>query len=155
MRIIYAHQLHASRHAGGRLRQESNLHWPSGRSYPFNPEDPLEPNPLQLPLVRGRAKLAPPLIRGGWEGFEPIEVFIIGDSFLPPPQPSPALRAREGVFGSFPRSRGKAGMGVRSLLNLQGLAWLRFSAVMYFGKINNGSGCNDGSSGSHSGGNTL
>jgi len=25
-------------------------------------------NPLQLPLVRGRAELAPPLIRGGWEG---------------------------------------------------------------------------------------
>jgi len=25
-------------------------------------------NPLQLPLVRGRAKPAPPLTRGGWEG---------------------------------------------------------------------------------------
>jgi len=31
----------------------------------------LEPNPLQLPLVRGRAEAAPPLTRGGWEGFEP------------------------------------------------------------------------------------
>ena len=29
----------------------------------------LNPNPLQLPLVRGRAKAAPPLTRGGWEGF--------------------------------------------------------------------------------------
>jgi MFS family permease len=29
------------------------------------------PNPLQLPLVRGRAGSAPPLTRGGWEGFEP------------------------------------------------------------------------------------
>jgi hypothetical protein len=38
----------------------------------------LDPNPLQLPLVRGRAKAAPPaksfcsgtgLTRGGWEGF--------------------------------------------------------------------------------------
>ena len=27
-------------------------------------------NPLQLPLVRGRAKAAPPLTRGGREGFE-------------------------------------------------------------------------------------
>ncbi len=26
-------------------------------------------NPLQLPLVRGRAQPAPPLTRGGWEGF--------------------------------------------------------------------------------------
>src|SRR3990170_8926519 len=26
-------------------------------------------NPLQLPLVRGRANPAPPLTRGGWEGF--------------------------------------------------------------------------------------
>jgi hypothetical protein len=26
-------------------------------------------NPLQLPLIRGRAELAPPLKRGGWEGF--------------------------------------------------------------------------------------
>ena len=31
----------------------------------------IEPNPLQLPLVRGRAEPAPPLTRGGWEGFEP------------------------------------------------------------------------------------
>jgi hypothetical protein len=37
----------------------------------FNPDNSLEPNPLQLPLVRGRANLAPPLTRGGWEGFEP------------------------------------------------------------------------------------
>jgi len=35
--------------------------------------NPLEPNPLQLPLDRGRAHLAPPLSRGGWEGFEPNE----------------------------------------------------------------------------------
>ncbi|MDD2684680.1 MAG: RNA methyltransferase [Gallionella sp.] len=27
-------------------------------------------NPLQLPLVRGRAKTAPPLKRGGWEGLD-------------------------------------------------------------------------------------
>ena len=31
------------------------------------------PNPLQLPLVRGRAEPAPPLTRGGWEGFAPNE----------------------------------------------------------------------------------
>jgi len=39
----------------------------------INLVSPLEPNPLQLPLVRGRANLAPPLTRGGWEGFEPHE----------------------------------------------------------------------------------
>ncbi|MDO9012656.1 MAG: SNF2-related protein [Gallionella sp.] len=39
----------------------------------LNTENPLEPNPLQLPLIRGRAKPAPPLTRGGWEGFEPDE----------------------------------------------------------------------------------
>ncbi len=33
----------------------------------------LNPNPLQLPLVRGRARPAPPMTRGGWEGFEPNE----------------------------------------------------------------------------------
>ncbi len=33
------------------------------------PNNRLDPNPLQLPLVRGRAKPAPPLTRGGWEGF--------------------------------------------------------------------------------------
>jgi len=38
--------------------------------FALNPDIPLEPNPLQLPLVRGRANLAPPLTRGGWEGFE-------------------------------------------------------------------------------------
>ena len=32
--------------------------------------NPLDPNPLQLPLVRGRAEQAPPLTRGGGEGFE-------------------------------------------------------------------------------------
>ncbi|MDP4027764.1 MAG: DEAD/DEAH box helicase family protein, partial [Gallionella sp.] len=38
----------------------------------LNSNNPLlEPNPLQLPLVRGRAEPAPPLTRGGWEGFEP------------------------------------------------------------------------------------
>lgn len=41
----------------------------------MNPENPLELNPLQLPPVKGRAKLAPPLIRGGWEWFEPNELF--------------------------------------------------------------------------------
>jgi len=39
----------------------------------LNPDCPLEPNPLQLPLVRGRAQSAPPLTRGGWEGFKPDE----------------------------------------------------------------------------------
>ena len=33
----------------------------------------VEQNPLQLPLDRGRAGFAPPLSRGGWEGFEPLE----------------------------------------------------------------------------------
>lgn len=49
----------------------------------LNTSNPLEPNPLQLPLVMGRAEPAPPLkwgkqairvadarTRGGWEGFE-------------------------------------------------------------------------------------
>jgi hypothetical protein len=31
--------------------------------------NPFDLNPLQLPLIRGRAGSAPPLIRGGWEGF--------------------------------------------------------------------------------------
>jgi ribonucleoside-diphosphate reductase alpha chain len=35
----------------------------------------IEQNPLQLPLVRGRAEAAPPLTRGGWEGFEPKEQY--------------------------------------------------------------------------------
>jgi len=35
------------------------------------PDKSLTSNPLQLPLDRGRANLAPPLSRGGWEGFEP------------------------------------------------------------------------------------
>ena len=39
--------------------------------------DSLEPNSLQLPLVRGRAEPAPPLTRGGWEGFEPNGLFGI------------------------------------------------------------------------------
>lgn len=39
----------------------------------INTGNPTEPNPLQLPLVRGSAKLTPPLIRGGWEGFESSE----------------------------------------------------------------------------------
>ena len=42
-----------------------------------NPNNPLEPNPLQLPLDRGREGLAPPLSRGGWEGFEPNGLFKI------------------------------------------------------------------------------
>ena len=39
----------------------------------FNPNNPLEPDPLQLPLDKGRAHSASPLTRGGWEGFEPNE----------------------------------------------------------------------------------
>jgi putative two-component system hydrogenase maturation factor HypX/HoxX len=39
----------------------------------FNQNCLIDPNPLQLPLVRGRAEDAPPLTRGGWEGFEPNE----------------------------------------------------------------------------------
>jgi hypothetical protein len=31
-------------------------------------------NPLRLPLDRGRDKLAPPLLRGGWEGFESVMI---------------------------------------------------------------------------------
>jgi Cu(I)/Ag(I) efflux system membrane protein CusA/SilA len=38
-----------------------------------NIENPIEPNPLQLPLNRGRANLAPPLSRGGWEGFKSVD----------------------------------------------------------------------------------
>ncbi len=34
-----------------------------------NPNNSFEPNPLQPPLNRGREGLAPPLSRGGWEGF--------------------------------------------------------------------------------------
>ena len=41
----------------------------------MNPDNQLEPNPLQRPLVRGRAKSAPPLPRGGWEGFKLNEQF--------------------------------------------------------------------------------
>ena len=33
-------------------------------------------NPLQLPLVRGREKPAPPLTRGGWEGFDAEKKYI-------------------------------------------------------------------------------
>jgi hypothetical protein len=32
-------------------------------------------NPLRLPLDRGRDKLAPPLLRGGWEGFESVMIY--------------------------------------------------------------------------------
>jgi len=32
-------------------------------------------NPLQLPLDRGRDRLAPPLLRGGWEGFESVMIY--------------------------------------------------------------------------------
>jgi SagB-type dehydrogenase family enzyme len=39
-----------------------------------NQDISLELNPLQLPLDRGRENLAPPLSRGGWEGFEPTEL---------------------------------------------------------------------------------
>jgi hypothetical protein len=41
-------------------------HSGAGRNLATNPA----PNPLQLPLVRGRAGLAPPLTKGGWEGFK-------------------------------------------------------------------------------------
>jgi 23S rRNA (adenine2503-C2)-methyltransferase len=34
----------------------------------LNPDYSSGSNPLQLPLVRGRAESAPPLTRGGWEG---------------------------------------------------------------------------------------
>jgi 23S rRNA (adenine2503-C2)-methyltransferase len=34
----------------------------------MDPDCSLDSNPLQLPLVRGRAESAPPLTRGGWEG---------------------------------------------------------------------------------------
>jgi Ca2+-transporting ATPase len=37
----------------------------------LNPDSSFTPTPLQLPLNRGRADHAPPLLRGGWEGFEP------------------------------------------------------------------------------------
>ena len=47
--------------------------WQPARTVSFILDNPLEPNPLQLPLVRGRERLAPPLIRGGREGFEPNE----------------------------------------------------------------------------------
>jgi hypothetical protein len=41
-------------------------------------------NPLRLPLNRGRDKLAPPLLRGGWEGFESDMIYekINNDSKL-------------------------------------------------------------------------
>jgi len=32
-------------------------------------------NPLRLPLDRGRDKLAPPLLRGGWEGFSSVMIY--------------------------------------------------------------------------------
>jgi hypothetical protein len=32
-------------------------------------------NPLQLPLDRGRDNFAPPLLRGGWEGFKNIMIY--------------------------------------------------------------------------------
>jgi len=32
-------------------------------------------NPLRPPLDRGREKLAPPLSRGGWEGFESVMIY--------------------------------------------------------------------------------
>jgi len=32
-------------------------------------------NPLRLPLDMGRDKLAPPLLRGGWEGFESVMIY--------------------------------------------------------------------------------
>ena len=37
----------------------------------LNQKNILEPNPLQLPLDRGRVRSTPPLSRGGREGFEP------------------------------------------------------------------------------------
>ena len=42
----------------------------------MKPNNPLDQNPLQLPLVRGRARPAPPLTRGGWEGFELLALAI-------------------------------------------------------------------------------
>jgi two-component system chemotaxis sensor kinase CheA len=53
----------------------------------LNTGDPLSPNPLQLPLVRGRAESAPPLTRGGREGFEQNEQS--GLNLALPTTPSP------------------------------------------------------------------
>ena len=38
----------------------------------FNENCSLGSNPLRLPLDRGRDKRAPPLLRGGWEGFSSV-----------------------------------------------------------------------------------
>jgi uncharacterized protein len=37
-------------------------------------------NPLQLPLVRGRAESTPPLTRGGWEGFESMTSIVVSEA---------------------------------------------------------------------------
>jgi len=41
----------------------------------FNENCSLGSNPLRLPLDRGRDKLAPPLLRGGWEGFSGVMIY--------------------------------------------------------------------------------
>jgi type I restriction enzyme R subunit len=46
----------------------------------------LRTNPLQLPLVRGRAEQAPPLTRGGWEGFKQSEPLPVVYSEKIPPE---------------------------------------------------------------------
>ena len=53
----------------------------------LNTGDPLSPNPLQLPLVRGGAESAPPLTRGGRDGFEQNEQS--GLNLALPTTPSP------------------------------------------------------------------
>jgi coniferyl-aldehyde dehydrogenase len=56
----------------GNFVQRIILRFFLGKADPsLNPDNPLAPNPLQLPLVRGSAEPAPPLTRGGWEGFKP------------------------------------------------------------------------------------
>jgi len=56
----------------------------------MNPECSLGSNPLQLPLVMGRAKSAPPLTRGGWEGLGPGSKRE-GQSSIPSVKPALAI----------------------------------------------------------------
>jgi inorganic triphosphatase YgiF len=66
------------------------------RGLELNSDYPLERNPLQapsqaLPLVKGRAKLAPPLLRGGWEGFAPNDQFGLNQKTIVRPEPVEGL----------------------------------------------------------------
>jgi hypothetical protein len=75
------------------------------RKIMFIPDNPLERTPLHapsqaLPLDRGRASLAPPLSRGGWEGFEPnglsgLRIIIIATLTLIAPITSSLTLAAE------------------------------------------------------------